>query len=87
MPRYFFDTTHAGQTTRDDVGIDLPGLEAARSRVAAVLPDLMRRGSPDGEAHTSACDVREESGNVVYRGELTYRGTRNPLPEPTPSGR
>ena len=74
MPRYFFDTTDAGKTTTDSVGIDLPDDEAARRHVGLVVPGLARKGLPDGELHTFECDARNEAGKIVYRGEMRYRG-------------
>ena len=76
MPRYFFDTTDAGKTIRDDVGIDLADIEAARKHVGKILPNLARNGLPDGEAHTFECDARNGAGVIVYHGELTYRGSK-----------
>lgn len=76
MPRYFFDTTDAGKTIRDNIGIDLADVEAARKHVGKILPNLARNGLPDGEIHTFECNARDEMGTIVYHGDLTYRGTK-----------
>ena len=44
-------------------------------RAADALPDIARDELPDSEHHEISCDMRDETGRVVYRGELTYRGT------------
>ena len=46
-----------------------------------MLPDIAREELPDGELHTITCEVRDEAGDIIYRGELTYRGTRFPKTE------
>lgn len=76
MPRYFFDMRDAGTLVRDETGIELPDDRAARRHVGKVLPDLARRGLPDGEAHVFGCTARSAAGTLVYRAELSYRGER-----------
>jgi hypothetical protein len=76
MPRYFFDARDAGNVMRDEVGIELPDDKAARKHAATLLPDIARRGLPDGEDHSFGCDARNEGGSVVYRASLKYRGER-----------
>ena len=75
MPRYFFDV-HDGQGFhRDDVGDEFDGFDEARTQAQALLPDIARDELPDGDLHEISCDVRDETGRVVYRGEMIYRGT------------
>ena len=50
--------------------------EEARQQAQSLLPDLARDELPDGELHTVACEVRDGSGRIVYRGRLTYEGVR-----------
>lgn len=80
MPRYFFDTRDAGTVVKDAVGTELPDDGTARRHVGRILPDLARRGLPDGEAHIFGCTARSEAGAVVYSAELTYRGEKVPNP-------
>ena len=75
MPRYFFDVGDSRGFHRDDVGDECDGFDEARTQAQSLLPDIAREELPDGDLHTIACDVRDETGRVVYRGELTYRGT------------
>jgi hypothetical protein len=78
MPRYYFDIRDGDGFHRDPVGDDFVDFEEARDHCQALLPDIAREELPDGELHTVLCDVRDDSERVVYRGEITYRGTRDP---------
>jgi hypothetical protein len=76
MPRYYFDIHDAEGFHRDDIGDDFVDFEEARDQAQALLPDIVREELPDGELHEVACEVRDQSGRTVYRGEITFRGTR-----------
>ena len=76
MPRFFFDIRDRRVLHQDNEGDDLADFEAAREQAQAVLPDLARQDLPNGEFHTMSCEVRDDTGRIVYRAELTYRGTR-----------
>lgn len=58
MPRYFFHVLNQRSYTRDEVGAELSGLEAARHRAADVV----------GEIVTS--DLREGRADVVFDVEV-----------------
>lgn len=79
MPRYFFDLRNSNGFHRDEVGDEFATFEDARAQCQALLPDIAREELPDGELHTITCEMRDETGRVVYRGELTYKGTRDPV--------
>ena len=76
MVRYYFDIRDGDEFHRDDVGAEFAYFEDARDQAQALLPDIAREELPDGELHQITCDVRDETGATVYRGELTYQGTR-----------
>ena len=76
MTRYFFDLQDGTGFHRDEIGEDLTSFEEARDQCQSLLPDIAREELPDGDLHTITCQVRDEAGRVVYRGELTYRGAR-----------
>lgn len=67
MPKYCHDVTDSEGFHEDD-------FEEARTECQAVLPDIAREELPDGELHTIRCAVRDETGRVIYRGEITHRG-------------
>ena len=76
MARYYFDVQDGKGFHPDDIGDDFDSFEEARKQCQALLPDIAREELPDGELHTITCNVRDDTGRVLYRGELTYRGTR-----------
>ena len=78
MPRYYFDVRDSKGFLHDDVGDTFDTFEEARDHCQGLLPDIAREELPDGDLHIITCDVRDQTGDVVYRGELTYRGTRDP---------
>lgn len=78
MPLYYFDITDGKGFHWDEFGDDFDSYDEAREHAQALLPDIARSELPDGELHTVTCDVRDESGRVIYRGKLTYEGTRDP---------
>ena len=80
MPRYYFDVRDADGFHRDDVGDDFDDFTEARDQAQVLLPDIARKELPDGELHLISCDVRNEGGEIVYRGELTFRGTNFTVP-------
>ena len=78
MPRFYFDVHNATGSHRDEFGEELATFAEAREQCQVLLPDIARQELPDGELHTITCDVRDEAGRIVYRGEITYRGTVDP---------
>ena len=76
MARYFFDVHNVTGSHRDDVGDEFASFEEARDQAQSLLPDIAREELPDGELHVITCDVRDDTGRVVYRGKLTFEGTR-----------
>lgn len=79
MPRFFFDVRDAKGLHRDVIGEEFESFEDARQQAQALLPDIAREELPDGEYHLILCDVRDEDDRTVYRGEISYRGTRFPV--------
>ena len=74
MPRYYFDVTDSKGFHKDEFGHELAGFEEARQECQGFLPDIAREELPDGDLHTIKCAVRDETGRVIYRGEITYKG-------------
>lgn len=78
MPKFFFDVRDGKGFHHDKHGGEFDSFEDAREQCQALLPDIVREELPDGELHTITCNVRDEMNRVVYRGEITYRGMRDP---------
>ena len=66
MPRIYFNIREGNRLTRDEEGLDLPGLEAAQSETdmsgREILADMLRDGTPlDGQA----VEITNEEGMVL----------------------
>ena len=74
MPRFFFETSQAGQPlVRDDVGELFDTTAEARACAVSKLP-IATGGLPvqDGEFQTWTAAVRDERGELVGRFILTF---------------
>ena len=76
MARYFFDVRDSRGFHRDDVGDEFATFDEAREQAQGLLPDIVREELPDGELHRITCEVRDEANRTVYRGTVTFEGTR-----------
>ena len=77
MPRFFFDI-HDTATTTDDIGHELPDVDAARIEAFRVLPRIAADEVPrkDNDHHQFAILVRDEDGRGVYAITLSLAGVR-----------
>ena len=78
MPRFFFDVCDAKGLHRDEFGDEYASFEEARDQAQSLLPDIAREELPDGELHQITCEVRDDTGHIVYQGKLTFEETRDP---------
>lgn len=79
MARHDFDIGEGGTRHSDEVGDDFEAARVqAQAQAQALLPDIVRGRLPGADLYVVTCDVRDESGRVVYRGVPTYSGTRFP---------
>lgn len=72
MPRYFFDTRDDGEIITDDVGLDLAGIEQARTFAAKSLAELAADALPGATRRCLGVDVSDERRRAVLTTELTY---------------
>ncbi len=61
VPEYSFDITDAGDTIRDEHGIDLADESDARDQAISLLPEIARDASPDGDDHEFVAKARNEA--------------------------
>ncbi len=72
MARFFFDV-HDGTFSRDEEGVELAGIDAARTQVWDTLPMLAAQRKADGNmACQLRMDVRDESGKHVFHAALAF---------------
>lgn len=65
VPRYFFDTRDNDNFTEDDVGIDLPDLEAVKAQAALSLAELARDVLPGNLQRDLAVEARDDRQPVL----------------------
>jgi hypothetical protein len=74
MPRFFFDTDNGDTFSKDEEGLDLLGLEAARLQAQASLADMADAVVPsDGIETVVKVEVRDESVQTVVKGSIVLK--------------
>jgi len=72
MPRYFFDV-HDGTFARDEDGVELANVDAARKQVWTTLPAMASQREADGDmAFQLRMDVRDENGRHLFHAALAF---------------
>jgi hypothetical protein len=71
MPRFFFDTFDGSRYIYDDAGLKMESLEAAKSEAQRALSDLARDALPNGDQSAFIVQVKDETGQVVFRATLS----------------
>jgi hypothetical protein len=72
MAWYFFDTRDDGETIVDDVGLELPSIERAKSVAAKSLAELALDVLPRSTRRCLGVDVTDEQRRPVLTTELTF---------------
>lgn len=70
MPQFFIDTSDGDHFIRDDTGLDLPDVDAARAAAISALPDMAREVLPDGDHRVFLAIVRSEDGQALLQASL-----------------
>ena len=73
MPRYFFDVFDGDKLLRDEIGIELAGLEDVRTAAIEALPDIARDVLPDGDRRLFSVQVRDAENRVVFKASLDFK--------------
>ena len=71
VPHYFFDTRDDDVFIEDDVGLELPHLDAVKSQAALSLAELARDVLPGSMARNLAVEARDEC-HPVMRATLIF---------------
>ncbi|WP_114944835.1 DUF6894 family protein [Microvirga calopogonii] len=79
MPRFFFDTFDGEFSSQDDVGLDLPSMDAVRHEAQMALPHMAQDALPDGNYRTFVVNVRDEDGKSVLRAALSLVMSEGPF--------
>lgn len=76
MPLFYFDIYENGVLAADEFGDEHDSFEDARAQAITILPDMARDEIPVCDHQEFRCDVKDDSGIVVYRARLIFRGER-----------
>jgi hypothetical protein len=71
--RYFFDLTNGHGLVRDEVGQIIDDLSHVEQEVSRILTDVARDELPDVPLGQVRVDVRDEIGNVIYTGSISFQ--------------
>jgi hypothetical protein len=72
MPHYFFDTRNGPDLVRDDEGLELAGIEAARDEATRGLTDLAKDALPGALRRELAVEVRDSADQALLRAALWF---------------
>lgn len=72
MPLYLFETRDGPNLVRDEIGIELIGLEAARDEATAGLADLARDALPGAIRRELSVQVRDKADRDVLKASLWF---------------
>ena len=71
MPLYFFNTRDGDIFIEDDVGLELPDLDAVKIQAALSLAEFARDVIPGSDRRVLIVEVRDEHGPVL-EARLTF---------------
>jgi hypothetical protein len=72
MPHYYFDTRDGPELLRDEEGIELDGIQAARDEATRGLADLSKEAIPGSERRELAIEVRDGWSRPLLRAALSF---------------
>lgn len=73
MARYFFDLFNGDGPVRDEQGQELASREAISREVSRILADIAREELPGRGKGLISIEVRDESGQPVFTGTLSFQ--------------
>ena len=77
MTRIFFDVQRNGVVMRDEVGQDMPDVEAVRAEAMSSLPSIAQSElETDGDRQDFVVIARNEAGKTIYSASLSYVGLK-----------
>lgn len=75
MLRFYIDTSDEDDFIKDETGLDLPDLEAAKAAAVDALPDMARDKLPDGDRRMFLAIVRDAEGRPLLQASLSLQVT------------
>jgi hypothetical protein len=74
VPRYFFDARSENGLSRDEEGLDLPDLEAARAEALKAAEQLW--GDLSADTSQMAIEITDEAGQTILTVSFTEAAER-----------
>jgi hypothetical protein len=75
LPKFYFDTFDGDRTAIDADGIECASRQMVQDHAVDALPDMARELLPDGPNRTFRVEVRDDSGDIVFRATLELNST------------
>lgn len=75
MTRYYFDTRDGETFIRDEVGLELPNIEAAQDQAALALAEMAREQVPGATRREFCIEVRDH-GAPLLETSLVFEAQR-----------
>ena len=72
MPKYFFDTRDGDDLIRDELGLELDGIEDARDEATRGIADLARDALPGAIRRELSVQVRDHVDRDVLRASVWF---------------
>ena len=72
MPHYYFNLRDGRELIPDDVGLDLPGIERARSEAIRGLADFVHDAICNSTRRELAIEVVDEERNLLFTAKVTF---------------
>ena len=73
MPRFYFDSRDGERLVRDEDGLDLPDLAAAREEASRALGEIIKDILPDGDERVIAIAARGENRRLLFTATITFK--------------
>ena len=71
MARFYFDFDDGETFTRDERGVELEDVEAAKAEAVRSLPTIAKDELPDGDRRTFVVIVRDAAGRQILTAQLS----------------
>ncbi|MBZ9777282.1 DUF6894 family protein [Mesorhizobium sp. CO1-1-8] len=72
MALYYFDLDDNGTIFPDDEGTECADLGAVKYEAIKALAEMTKDALPDGDHHRMVIVVRDEGGDLVFRGSIVF---------------
>jgi hypothetical protein len=72
MPLYYFDTRDGDNFIRDELGLELDGIEQARDEATRGMADLARDALPGSVRRELSVQVRDHDDRDVLKASLWF---------------